>query len=333
MQARLSPESVALYKFAVSTPSWTNGEAARELGLSEREVVDAEQQLLRLRLLRVSPDGEREHDAVGPETALAELLYDDEAEIRRRQVELARMRGEVMCLLPTYYEGRRAQRRHEAIDVIEDVSTINQLIADSARQATQQVLIAHPGGGMDADSIDRILQVDLDILARGIELRILLQHSTRSHPPSQEHARKVSEAGGLIKTVPIVPRRLLVYDREVAYIPLDGGDVSKGALRIKEPAVVDFVTATFSSMWDSGRPMGVGSDDEVDDIRSELTRAILGQLATGAKDDLIARRLGMSVRTCRRHIAAIMLHLRAESRFQAGALAAHLGLLEDEGYR
>ena len=79
--------------------------------------------------------------------------------------------------------------------------------------------------------------------------------------------------------------------------------------------------------------MGIGADDEVDDIRSELTQAILGQLATGAKDELIARRLGMSVRTCRRHIAAIMLHLRAESRFQAGALAAQLGLLPDEGYR
>lgn len=333
MQARLSADAVALYKFAVCSPSWTRHEAAEELGLSEDEVEAAEKLLFELCLLRTSPDGQRQCDAVGPETALAELLFDDEVEIRRRQAELARVRGEVMSLLPAYYEGRRAQRSHEAIDVIEDVDTINQLIADSARQATRQVYIAHPGGGMDAENIDRILKVDLEILARGIELRILLQHSTRSHPPSRAHAEKVSRAGGMIKTVPTVPRRLLVYDREVAYIPLDGEDTSRGALRIKDPAVVDFVVATFSSMWDTGRSMGTNADIDVDDIRSELTQAILVQLAAGAKDELIARRLGISVRTCRRHIAAIMLHLGSESRFQAGALAAQMGLLEDLTYR
>lgn len=39
------------------------------------------------------------------------------------------------------------------------------------------------------------------------------------------------------------------------------------------------------------------------------------------KDEMIARRLGMSLRTCRKHIAESMETLGASSRFQAGYLA------------
>ncbi len=49
-------------------------------------------------------------------------------------------------------------------------------------------------------------------------------------------------------------------------------------------------------------------------------------LAEGAKDEVIARRLGVSLRTCRRHIAEILETLQADSRFQAGVLAERAGL-------
>ncbi|MEU9130595.1 helix-turn-helix transcriptional regulator, partial [Kitasatospora sp. NPDC048540] len=45
---------------------------------------------------------------------------------------------------------------------------------------------------------------------------------------------------------------------------------------------------------------------------------IMELLAAGLKDESIARRLGMSLRTTRRHIADIMEELDAASRFQAG---------------
>jgi DNA-binding NarL/FixJ family response regulator len=50
-------------------------------------------------------------------------------------------------------------------------------------------------------------------------------------------------------------------------------------------------------------------------------------MAGGAKDELIARRLGISLRTCRRYIADLTKDLGAQSRFQAGVLAAQRGLL------
>lgn len=50
-------------------------------------------------------------------------------------------------------------------------------------------------------------------------------------------------------------------------------------------------------------------------------------MTKGYKDEMVARRLGMSVRTCRRHIAEITEQLEATSRFQAGYNAARQELL------
>ncbi|MFF8729062.1 hypothetical protein ACF073_21570 [Streptomyces sp. NPDC015171] len=44
---------------------------------------------------------------------------------------------------------------------------------------------------------------------------------------------------------------------------------------------------------------------------------------------MIARRLGVSLRTCRKHIADLFQELGADSRFQAGYLTAARALLAD----
>ncbi len=62
-------------------------------------------------------------------------------------------------------------------------------------------------------------------------------------------------------------------------------------------------------------------------MTDDLKRSIVRLMAEGYKDEIVARRLGMSVRTCRRHIAEIMEELEATSRFQAGANAALSKLL------
>jgi DNA-binding NarL/FixJ family response regulator len=48
-------------------------------------------------------------------------------------------------------------------------------------------------------------------------------------------------------------------------------------------------------------------------------------MAEGEKDEAISRRLSISVRTCRRHIADYMALVGAHSRFQAGVIAARNG--------
>jgi DNA-binding NarL/FixJ family response regulator len=48
-------------------------------------------------------------------------------------------------------------------------------------------------------------------------------------------------------------------------------------------------------------------------------------LTMGLTDEVLAARLGVSLRTCRRHVANVFELLGAESRFQAGVLATARG--------
>src|SRR5262249_28286406 len=53
----------------------------------------------------------------------------------------------------------------------------------------------------------------------------------------------------------------------------------------------------------------------------------LAAMADGASNKLIARRLGISLHTAKFHVAAILAKLDADSRTEAVARAAHLGLV------
>ncbi|MEV4409509.1 LuxR C-terminal-related transcriptional regulator [Actinoplanes sp. NPDC049598] len=61
-------------------------------------------------------------------------------------------------------------------------------------------------------------------------------------------------------------------------------------------------------------------------LLDERERHLLALLAAGLTDESAAARLDVSVRTVRRTMASIMLRLGARSRFQAGMIAARLGV-------
>ena len=54
---------------------------------------------------------------------------------------------------------------------------------------------------------------------------------------------------------------------------------------------------------------------------------LLALMAAGLKDEVVARQLGLSLRTVRRRIARLMDELGADTRFQAGIEAARRGWL------
>ena len=54
---------------------------------------------------------------------------------------------------------------------------------------------------------------------------------------------------------------------------------------------------------------------------------MLELMAAGLKDEIVARRLGLSTRTLRRRIAGVMRELGADTRFQAGCEAVRRGWL------
>lgn len=138
-----------------------------------------------------------------------------------------------------------------------------------------------------------------------------------AHPPSWR-----------VAAVP--PMQLLLVDRVTALIQVESA-LGPRAAQVRDPTLVGTLLSLFDGLWHRSAPSA--SPDF--DVRggSRLARAVLRAMSEGITDEAAARELGMSVRTYRRHVAEIMATLGARSRFQAGALAAELGLLAPRSSR
>ncbi|MFI6849622.1 LuxR family transcriptional regulator [Kitasatospora sp. NBC_00085] len=108
------------------------------------------------------------------------------------------------------------------------------------------------------------------------------------------------------------------------------GDLVTGnrrrAAMIRDLSVIRTMHNLFAGVWRRAVPIE-DRPDFGNAARKEFTQRILDRLNAGMTDEVAARDLSVSVRTYRRYVAEIMETLGANSRFQAGARAAELGLL------
>jgi DNA-binding CsgD family transcriptional regulator len=149
-------------------------------------------------------------------------------------------------------------------------------------------------------------------------MRILYQHTARSSRGTHSYVEQVTRLGAQVRTLDDQFMRFLIFDRECAVFATPGNP--NGAVVIRNPYVVAFMVETYERLWLTAEPFE--ADGTQPEIMDDLKDAIVRLLMAGMTDAAVARRLGMSVRTCRRHIAEIMTALDAESRFQAGYLLA-----------
>jgi DNA-binding NarL/FixJ family response regulator len=98
-----------------------------------------------------------------------------------------------------------------------------------------------------------------------------------------------------------------------------------GGVRIGEPAIVAVLRAVFDNSWDTATPLGAPLSADGSTGLAPGEQALLRLMAAGLTDEAAAKRLGVSLRTVRRQIQALMTRLQATSRFQAGHNAAQRG--------
>ncbi|PFG97081.1 regulatory LuxR family protein [Saccharopolyspora erythraea NRRL 2338] len=109
------------------------------------------------------------------------------------------------------------------------------------------------------------------------------------------------------------------------------GEHGRVQLRVvHEPAAVRALQALHDTTWTHGFGIEALRHVDIDWDDESVTRQVLRLMGAGYTDETAARKLNLSVRTYRRHIAHLMARLRAKSRFQAGVLVSALGLIEPE---
>jgi DNA-binding CsgD family transcriptional regulator len=194
-----------------------------------------------------------------------------------------------------------------------------------ANEARREVLSFAPTARNPTAARAASRRPDFAVLERGVVTRTLYPDNIVGEPQAMAYAAELVAAGAEVRLVPSLPIRLIIVDRTVAAVPIDPLDGTVGALLIRDMGTVSAMVALFDAYWRDGRPLPDGSESPE---FSPLDIAILRHLASGAKDEAVARQLGLSVRTVRRGIADLMERLHADSRFELGIRAANSGLLD-----
>ncbi|MFJ2742605.1 LuxR C-terminal-related transcriptional regulator [Streptomyces sp. NPDC087440] len=318
---------VAAYDNALRLGAYEDSRIAALLSCDEAEAARIRTVLTRMKLLVPGGPGGNAVP-VSPDVAEAELSAGLEAGINAYREQLAEVRRQMGAITPVYVKYRQAQRASSGIRVLDGPEDVQRELTAATRECTTEAFTVQPGGGRDPRTLHEISARDTAMLERGVRMRILYQHTARANLATRTHARKMTALGAEVRTTNEIYERLIIFDRSTAFVPKERvGNRPPGAAIVTDATVVGHLWRIHDKMWSSASPYDP-SDTEYAAVSEEIRTSILKLMATGLKDDVIARKLGMATRTCRRYMAGIMDDLGVTSRFQAGARASALGLVD-----
>ncbi|MFF5305880.1 LuxR C-terminal-related transcriptional regulator [Streptomyces sp. NPDC013161] len=287
--------------------------------------------LLELALLHPDPDDMDWLVPTAPQEVMTRLLrgvYDEVSESHRRV-------GSAVAAFEWYAGlGRRIQasalasasaqlESGAAIRVLDGLSRIQAAMDDATEACTREVLTVQPGGIRREPELTEGLHRAVALRSRGVRMRDLYTHVARHGQGLLNYLELMGDAVEA-RTLDEVVDRLILFDRTVAFIPANADHTM--ALELRHPALIEYFVTVFDRLWRLAIPVGAPLPDTGIEGISHREQSIAALLADGHQDAVIAERLGISVRTCRAHIARLSETLGAASRTQLGVRIAQVGL-------
>lgn len=294
----------------------------QELKLAIAELEESLERLCAAGLV-VRPDGDLATGfAVDPAVAIAKLTGPIASRVREEERRILEIREELARFTPLYVEKSSSS---QGLEVLGSLNEVRAALNREAALCRFEMITCQPGGGSrKPEAMSEAMQRDAALLDRGVSIRTLYHHTARFNGPSQAYVAAASALGAQYRTLHELFGRIIVFDRSIAFVPVQ--DQSWGAVILREPSTVAYLCNVFEEAWERGTPFADAASQGLEQVSREIQETIVRLMAEGHKDETIARRLGMSLRTARRHIADIMEQLKATSRFQAGVAAATHGL-------
>ena len=320
----LTTQDAAVYRAVLRAGTQQVAETAA--GVASGNVDKSVARLLDLGLLRADADDQL--TAVSPMLAEATVLGSEDLELDARRTSVERRRDAILRLIPDWNATLATEQREPDVDIVEEPGAIANVLRHFTHRCERELLSMAPGRRAASGGDGGTRTAGLYVAQRGITTRAIYQHAAARDRPTRVYLHELARAGAQVRLAASLPGRGLLVDRNIALlrIPANGGGPS-GLTIVREPSVVAWLIAAFEQAWTDAAPLTdlVGTPHEVEAEVDATRLAILNLLAEGEKDEAIARRLSISVRTCRRHIADYMAQVGATSRFQAGVIAARAG--------
>ncbi|MFJ2707685.1 LuxR C-terminal-related transcriptional regulator [Streptomyces sp. NPDC087428] len=315
---------IEVYRLVITRPGWDVAEIARHLRVPKPDVLEKMDRLAELSMLLPSKET-KNAVVIDPEVSLASYIHQRERQIHSQQVELASVRAATARLAAAHASGR-AHHSSLGLERLEGIDEVRARLTELARNATGELLAFMPGGAQSEEALQASRPLDEASLAAGVAVRTIYLDSVRNDRATIQYAHWLSELGGETRTLPSLPLRMLIADEAVALVPIDPENSRAGAVVMQAPGVVTALVALFHLLWERATPLGA-PHPPASDAPTSQEMALLQLLAQGQTDEVVSRKMGLSLRTTRRMMASVSAKLGARSRFEAGILAARAGWL------
>jgi len=248
--------------------------------------------------------------ALPPDVALGDALL-------RRQSALDAARQAMSALSEEYRAQTRRRHADHLVEVIVGRAALRERLRDLQNAAQEEILWfckANPLAMAGTENTE-----ESAALARGVRYLAVYERALLEAPGELESISDSIRAGEQARTLPMLPVRLAIMDRETAICPLvpddDRGIVEPTAALIRRSELLDALLALFESHWERATP--IRADENIGDPTSPADgadRLLLSLLVAGMPDKSIAVQLKVSRRTVQRRLDRLMLVAGVDTR-------------------
>lgn len=265
---------------------------------------------------------------VDPDVALVRLLQRERERLENRLAETSRAQTTLATLAGPFLRAATSPRSEVEVEIVSDPQRVRRELAELTDTVRHSVHSMHTGSVRREAMADE-LERDRRRVARGVRVRAMYSRRSSSVPDMAQHLEERAALGVEIGLSSVVPMNMVLADENFALLPTDPHDPDSATILARGPGLVRSYLALYEYCWHAATRYGEEEPPESDgDGLSDQQRAALHMLASGIKDEQIAKNLGVSLRTVSRLLSEVMQELGAASRFEAGVKAARLGLLD-----
>ncbi|GIF77401.1 TrmB family transcriptional regulator [Asanoa siamensis] len=263
---------------------------------------------------------------LAPDVAFGDALL-------RRQELLEDARRTVAALSEDY---RRHSRRRDADHLVELIVGRDALrgrlreMQDGARKEILWFCRANPLAMEGQENTE-----EYSALARGVDYRAIYERALLDQRGELVGILASMAAGEQARTLPSLPVRLAIADREWAICPLVPDEARElgepTAALIRSSELLDALVALFESFWERATPLR--ADGSAADELGEADVLLLSLVVSGLPDKSIATHLAVSKRTVQRRLERLMALAGVDTRPALAFQAARRGWLTTSIHR
>jgi len=320
----ISPDEEQVYRALLTHRAASAGDIARELGWTPRRTQRLLDSIEAKGLVSHSRERPRRYVSSPPQFAIEALITQGQTDLGRARTTIDELRKHADDTT------RCANSEARRVELITDRAAASQIMvqlmqsmhAETVNLQCAPVMFSRLEGDDGAQT--RALA---QAVARGARVRSVSDAGFLALPGGLSRLRRDIEAGEEARVFPTLPFKMAVFDRRVGLIPLDDADPNAPLLLIREPKLLDALYVLFESFWERATPIAFSHSGALQKVpaptlAAEVAEQVISLLVAGLNDKSVAHKLGISIATLNRRIAALMKSMDSRTRFQMGWRAA-----------